>query len=57
MNTPKALALFDLFGKAVPPEFFDQLRERLSLSNRGIYSLGVVVVLVDDVAALGRSGE
>ncbi len=46
MNTPKAPALFDLFGKAVPPEFFDQLRERLSLSNRGIYSLGVVVWLM-----------
>ena len=46
MNTPKAPALFDLFGKAVPPEFFDQLRKRLSLSNRGIYSLGVVVWLM-----------
>lgn len=46
MNTPKVPVLFDLFGKAVPPEFFDQLRERLSLPARGIYSLGVVVWLM-----------
>lgn len=46
MNTPKAPVLFDLFGKAVPPEFFDQLRERLSLPARGIYSLAVVVWLM-----------
>ena len=35
-----------MFGKAVPPEFFDQLRERLSLPARGIYSLAVVVWLM-----------
>ena len=46
MNTPKAPVLFDLFGKAVPPEFFGQLRERLSLPARGIYSLAVVVWLM-----------
>jgi len=38
--------LFGLFGKAVPPEFFEQLRARLSLSARGIYSLAVVVWLM-----------
>jgi len=46
VNTPKAPILFDLFGKAVPPEFFVQLRERLSLPARGIYSLAVVVWLM-----------
>ena len=35
-----------MFGKALPPAFFDQLRERLSLPARGIYSLGVVVWLM-----------
>ena len=43
MRTPKASVLFGLFGKAVPPEFFDQLRARLSLPARGIDSLAVVV--------------
>lgn len=46
MNTPQSPVLFDLFGKAVPPEFFDQLRERLDLPDRGIYSLAVVVWLM-----------
>ncbi len=46
MNTPQAPVLFDLFGKAVPPAFFDEMRERLSLPARGIYSLGVVVWLM-----------
>jgi putative transposase len=46
VSTPKAPVLFGLFGKAVPPEFFDQLRERLSLPARGIYSLAVVVWLM-----------
>lgn len=46
MRTPKASVLFGLFGKAVPPEFFDQLRERLGLPARGIYSLAVVVWLM-----------
>lgn len=38
--------MFGLFGKAVPPQFFDQLRERLDLPARGIYALGVVVWLM-----------
>jgi hypothetical protein len=38
--------LFDLFGKVVPPEFFDQLRAGLSLPARGIYSLAVVTWLM-----------
>jgi hypothetical protein len=46
VSTPKASVLFGLFGNAVPPEFFDQLRERLSLPARGIYSLAVVVWLM-----------
>ena len=46
MNTPNTPVLFDLFGKAVSPEFFGQLRERLKLSDRGIYSLSVVVWLM-----------
>lgn len=46
MRTPKASVLFGLFGKAVPPQFFDELRERLGLPARGIYSLAVVVWLM-----------
>jgi hypothetical protein len=46
VSTPNAPVLFGLFGKAVPPEFFDQLRERLSLPARGFYSLAVVVWLM-----------
>jgi putative transposase len=46
VRTPKASVLFGLFGKAVPPEFFDQLRARLGLPARGIYSLAVVVWLM-----------
>ena len=46
MRTPKASVLFGLFTKAVPPQFFDQLRERLDLPARGIYSLAVVVWLM-----------
>ena len=38
--------MFGLFGKAVPPEFFDQLQQRLGLPARGIYSLAVVVWLM-----------
>jgi len=38
--------LFGLFGKAVPPEFFDQMQQRLGLPVRGIYSLAVVVWLM-----------
>jgi len=46
VRIPKASVLFGLFGKAVPPQFFGQLRERLSLPARGIYSLAVVVWLM-----------
>jgi len=46
VNTPTSPVLFDLFGKALPPAFFDQLRKRLKLPDRGIYSLGVVVWLM-----------
>lgn len=46
MSIPKAPILFELFGKVVPPQFFDQLRERLSLSTRGIYSQAIVVWLM-----------
>ena len=46
MSIPTAPVLFGLFGKAVPPEFFEQLRERLSLPARGFYSLAVVVWLM-----------
>ena len=35
-----------MFGKAVPPEFFGQLRKRLKLPDQGIYSLAVVVWLM-----------
>jgi hypothetical protein len=46
VNTPTTPVLFDLFGKAVSPEFFDQLRKRLQFPDRGIYSLAVVVWLM-----------
>ena len=46
MSIPKESVLFDLFGRAVPPEFFEQLRQRLGLPARGIYSLAVVVWLM-----------
>jgi hypothetical protein len=38
--------LFALFERAIPPLFFEQLRERLGVSARGIYSLAVVVWLM-----------
>src|ERR1019366_3904175 len=38
--------LLELFDRAVPRLFFDQLRERLGLPARGIYSLAVVVWLM-----------
>jgi hypothetical protein len=46
VSIPKAPVLFGLFDKAVPPEFFVQLQERLNLQARGIYSLAVVVWLM-----------
>jgi putative transposase len=36
----------DLFGRAVGPQWFDQMRQRLGLKERGIYSLVVVVWLM-----------
>lgn len=46
MSIPKESVLFDLFGRAVPPEFFEQLQQDLGLPARGIYSLAVVVWLM-----------
>jgi hypothetical protein len=46
VSIPEASILFNLFGKAVPPEFFGALQARLGVSGRGIYSLGVVVWLM-----------
>ena len=43
---PNAPILFDLFGKVVPPQFFEELRERLGLHAQGIYTLSVVVWLM-----------
>ena len=46
VSIPNTSVLFGLFGKAVAPQFFDQLQERLGLPARGIYSLAVVVWLM-----------
>lgn len=46
MSIPKNSILFGLFGKAVPPDFFDQLQQGLGRPARGIYSLAVVVWLM-----------
>jgi hypothetical protein len=46
MTAPKPSILFELFGRAVPPQFFDQMRKQLGLPARGIYSLSVVVWLM-----------
>jgi hypothetical protein len=46
VSLSKAPLLFELFGKVIPPQFFDQLRERLSLPARGIYSQAIVVWLM-----------
>jgi hypothetical protein len=43
---PSAPILFDLFGKVISPQFFDELRERLGLHAQGIYTLSVVVWLM-----------
>jgi len=43
---PNAPVLFDLFGKVVPPQFFDELGERLGLHAQGIYRLSVVAWLI-----------
>ena len=43
---PNAPILYDLFGKLVPPQFFDELGERLGLHAQGIYRLAVVVWLM-----------
>jgi hypothetical protein len=46
VTVPKPSILFDLFGRVVAPQFFDQLRQQLDLPARGIYSLSVVVWLM-----------
>jgi hypothetical protein len=46
VTTLQAPVLFDLFGRVVPPQFFDDLRERLGLQAQGIYTLAVVVWLM-----------
>jgi putative transposase len=46
VSIPKAPILFQLFGKVIPPQFFGQLRERLGLPARGIYSQAIVVWLM-----------
>lgn len=46
MTLPKAPILLELFGRAVGPQWFDQMRQRLGLPARGIYSLSVVVWLM-----------
>jgi len=46
MKTPKPPILWELFGRVVAPQWFDQLRRQLDLPARGIYSLSVVVWLM-----------
>jgi hypothetical protein len=46
VDTPKAPILLELFDRAIPRLFFDQLRERLGMPARGIYTLAVVVWLM-----------
>lgn len=46
MSLPKTAVLFGLFDKAVPPQFFELLQERLGVRSQGIYTLAVVVWLM-----------
>jgi hypothetical protein len=46
VSLPKAPILFELFGKVIPPQFFDQLRGGLDLPARGIYTQAIVVWLM-----------
>jgi hypothetical protein len=46
VSIPKAPILFDLFGKVIPPQFFDELSGRLDQPARGIYTQGIVVWLM-----------
>jgi hypothetical protein len=46
VSLPKAPILFELFGKVIPPQFFDQLRQRLDLPARGFYTQAIVVWLM-----------
>jgi putative transposase len=46
VTVPKAPILFDLFGSTLTAQWFEQLRQRLGLRARGIYSLSVVVWLM-----------
>jgi putative transposase len=38
--------LFELFGQVLPPQFFEELQQRLGLRARGFYALAVVVWLM-----------
>jgi len=46
VTVPKAPILLQLFGRAVGPQWFDDIRQRLGLKERGIYTLAVVVWLM-----------
>jgi len=46
VTLPKAPILLNLFGRAVGPQWFDDMRQRLGLKARGIYTLSVVVWLM-----------
>jgi putative transposase len=46
VTLPKAPILLNLFGRAVGPQWFDQMRQRLGLKEKGIYTLSVVVWLM-----------
>ena len=46
MTVPKAPILLQLFGRAVGPQWFDDIRQRLGHKERGIYTLAVVVWLM-----------
>lgn len=46
MSLPKAPILFDLFGKVIPAQFFDELGRRLDRPARGIYTQAIVVWLM-----------
>ena len=45
-TVPQAPILLDLFGKVLPPQFLEELRQRSGLQARGIYRLAVVVWLM-----------
>ena len=45
-TVPQAPILLDLFGKVLPPQFLEELRQRSGLQAQGIYRLAVVVWLM-----------